>query len=64
MFRKRSSGDNSPMKWPSLNDLMVIAGLGTMTYGLWLYKPWVSLTVLGVTLICMGVYPYVMIKKD
>jgi len=49
------------MNWKEtiVNDLMVIVGLGTMTYGLWLYKPWVSFSVLGVFLVCIGVYPYV-----
>lgn len=47
------------LKKLTFGDLSVLSGLGCMTWGLWLYKPWVSLTVLGVTLICMGVYPYI-----
>ncbi len=31
----------------ALLDLFFVAGLATMTYGLWLWRPWVALTVCG-----------------
>ena len=46
------------LKRLSFGDLIVLVGISTMTYGLWLYEPWISLTVLGVILTLMGVYPY------
>jgi len=52
------------MKNVSFNDILVVAGLIMIGVGLWLYRPWISLSVLGVILMLMGVYPYIRITKQ
>jgi len=37
-----------------LPDIVAVFGLGSLGAGLWLYRPWVSLSVVGVLLIVAG----------
>lgn len=43
---------------PDMRDVFIILGLILAGYGMWLYKPWMSLTVLGFILLGMGIYSY------
>jgi len=43
---------------PDLNDIFILGGLALAGYGLWLYKPWISFTVIGFALFILGVYAY------
>ena len=36
-------------------DIMIIVGLGSCGYGLWVYEPWVSMSVIGAVLLGFGV---------
>lgn len=35
-------------------DLLIIAGIASIGQGLWMYKPWVSLVVVGVIALVLG----------
>ena len=50
------------MRWPKkpnlalldLADFLIFLGLGSLGTGLWWFRPWVSLTVLGALLLILG----------
>ena len=47
------------MKWLkkpdlALADFLIFLGLGSLGTGLWWFRPWVSLTVLGALLLILG----------
>ena len=44
----------SPIK-PDLRDIFLLVGLGTMGTGLWMLRPWLSLTVVGLCLMLSGI---------
>lgn len=39
-----------------LRDCFVFGGIAMMGYGLWMYRPWVSLAVCGAILTAIGVF--------
>ena len=41
---------------PDLRDVFVFGGLIILGIGLWLYMPWVSLTIVGIILLGLGIY--------
>lgn len=40
-----------------VRDFLVFGGLAVMGYGLWMLRPWVSLTVVGGIFFIMGFFP-------
>ena len=39
-----------------LQDIFVFTGLFLLGYGLWLVKPWLAYSVIGLILFCMGLF--------
>jgi hypothetical protein len=37
-----------------LPDIFTLSGLGCLGYGLWMFRPWISLTVVGSLLVLLG----------
>lgn len=39
-----------------VRDIFVFGGLGILTYGLYLYSPWISFVVCGILLMMIGIF--------
>lgn len=45
-------------RWlPDLRDVFVFGGLAAVGTGLWWFRPWVSLTVVGLIVMALGIVP-------
>jgi hypothetical protein len=46
-----------------IRDFLVFGGLVLMGYGLWLYRPWIGFTIVGLLLMLIGILPGRSMKK-
>lgn len=52
--RDQQKQEPPPASW--VNDVVGLAGLGSMSYGLFIFEPWVSFTVCGAIVLCLAVW--------
>jgi len=57
------------LRWPkkpdlALADFLIFLGLGSLGTGLWWFKPWVSLVVVGIVMLALGLIGSIKIKRS
>ena len=46
------------MKSEIIADIFILVGLAVMAFGIWMFKPWLSLTALGAVVCGLGVLSF------